>query len=225
MKSFAVLLTFAATALACSGTEHKIGGSSAPIGAGGGNTGGTGTGGSGTSGSSGTGQGGSVATGGVGGTGVGGSVATGGAAGTVGSTGGGPATGGSSGTGAGGSSSTGECTQDSDCELFAFYCTGCDCLVLAPGEAEPTCSGPGVQCFADACLNRVAVCDQGSCQVKENNCPVGQTQRNICVECGIAGGCGRMSDTCTKTCTTSADCTGFTYPGCFDGLCQMGGCI
>jgi hypothetical protein len=224
MKSFALLLTFAATALACSGTENKIGGSSAPIGEGGANTGGTGTGGSGTSGSSGTGQGGGVATGGVGGTGVGGSSTTGGAAGTVGSTGGGPATGGSSGSGTGGGPA-GECTQDSDCQLFAFYCTGCDCLVLAPGEAEPTCSGPGVQCFADACLNRSAVCDQGSCQVKENNCPVGQTQRNICVECGTAGGCSRMSDTCTKTCTTHADCTGFTYPGCVDGLCQMGGCI
>jgi hypothetical protein len=222
MKSFAVLLTFAATALACSGSENKIGGSSTPIGQGGGNTGGTGTGGSGTSGSGGTGQGGGVATGGVGGTGVGGSVTTGGAGGTVGSTGGGPAAGGSSGTGGG---PAGECTQDSDCRLFDFYCTGCDCLVLAPGEPEPTCSGPGVQCFAEACLNRVAVCEQGSCQVKENNCPVGQTQRNICVECGAAGGCSRMSDTCTKTCTTSDDCAGFTYPWCDAGLCQMGRCI
>ena len=44
-------------------------------------------------------------------------------------------------------------------------CTGCDCLALGPGDPEPKCPTPGVQCFADPCLNKAAVCAAGRCTI------------------------------------------------------------
>jgi len=63
-------------------------------------------------------------------------------------------------------SGAGACTTDGDCRLVADYCTGCDCRVLAKGDPEPTCSGPGVKCFADPCMTKTAVCDAGKCTAK-----------------------------------------------------------
>jgi len=56
-----------------------------------------------------------------------------------------------------------ECSSDGDCRLFADYCTGCDCRSLPSAEPDPTCSGPGVRCFADPCLGKAAVCVAGQC--------------------------------------------------------------
>jgi len=57
----------------------------------------------------------------------------------------------------------GTCRRDSDCNLVADYCTGCDCRAQAQGDAPLTCDGPGVQCFADACLNLQARCVHDVC--------------------------------------------------------------
>lgn len=58
------------------------------------------------------------------------------------------------------------CGVDGDCRLAADYCKGCDCRVLGPGQALPACNGPGVNCFADACLNKAARCVNGTCVVQ-----------------------------------------------------------
>lgn len=60
----------------------------------------------------------------------------------------------------------GPCKQDADCRAVSDYCTGCDCRALGPKQELPACSGPGVRCLADPCMNRVAVCVQGYCQLK-----------------------------------------------------------
>jgi hypothetical protein len=117
-----------------------------------------------------------------------------------------------------------QCRSDSDCRAFAFMCTGCDCLALGPGDPEPMCPGPGVQCFADPCLNKKAVCTGGRCAIASASaCGPGFVQQTVCLSCGIAGGCARSAD-CARTCTGPADCAG-EQTGCVQGLCQVVGCI
>lgn len=58
------------------------------------------------------------------------------------------------------------CATDTDCQVVADYCTGCDCRALASGESLPVCDGPGVRCFADPCMNHVAACVGGQCVVQ-----------------------------------------------------------
>ncbi|HEY5948467.1 MAG TPA: hypothetical protein VIV40_23380 [Kofleriaceae bacterium] len=65
-----------------------------------------------------------------------------------------------------GTSAPGACATDGDCRLVADYCTACDCRVLAKGDPEPTCTGPGVKCMADPCMTKTAVCDAGKCTAK-----------------------------------------------------------
>jgi len=59
----------------------------------------------------------------------------------------------------------GSCTTSADCRLEADYCTGCDCRALSTNQNLPACSGPGVKCFADPCMNKAAACVDGACQV------------------------------------------------------------
>jgi hypothetical protein len=84
------------------------------------------------------------------------------------------------------------CNTDADCRLFADYCTGCDCRALRQNAPNPTCSGPGVRCFADPCMNKAAVCRGGSCVVADapageacgpTTCAAGQVCCNA--SCGI----------------------------------------
>ena len=56
-----------------------------------------------------------------------------------------------------------ECKSNADCRVEADYCTGCNCLALAPNEKVPACTGPGVRCFADPCMTKTAVCSKGQC--------------------------------------------------------------
>lgn len=117
-----------------------------------------------------------------------------------------------------------QCRSDADCRAFAFMCTGCDCLALGPNDREPVCGGPGVQCFADPCLNKKAVCDAGRCRIASAPaCGSGFVSRPVCLQCGIAGGCAREA-TCARTCRQSSDCAA-EQTGCIDGLCQVQGCI
>jgi hypothetical protein len=119
----------------------------------------------------------------------------------------------------------GECKTDTDCRAFAFMCTGCDCLALSPSDPAPVCTGPGVQCFADPCLNKKAVCTAGQCVIATatSACPAGQVQKTVCLQCGIAGGCAKESN-CAQPCTTDSDCAA-TQTRCTNGLCQVQGCI
>jgi hypothetical protein len=65
----------------------------------------------------------------------------------------------------------GQCTTDADCRLFSDYCTGCDCRSLSTRDPDPTCSGPGVRCFADPCMNKTAVCVRGQCAQSSSQGP------------------------------------------------------
>jgi len=58
------------------------------------------------------------------------------------------------------------CARDADCRLEADYCTGCDCVALAPGQSVKACSGPGVRCFADPCGTKQAACQDHACVVR-----------------------------------------------------------
>jgi hypothetical protein len=58
------------------------------------------------------------------------------------------------------------CSSNADCSLKADYCTGCDCVALAPGESIKPCSGPGVRCLADPCMAKTAQCVNGTCEVR-----------------------------------------------------------
>lgn len=117
-----------------------------------------------------------------------------------------------------------QCKSDADCRASAFMCTGCDCLALGPSDPEPVCQGPGVQCFADPCLNKKAACETGRCVIASASaCGAGQVQRKVCLACGPAGGCAKESG-CAQTCTQNTDCAS-SHTGCMDGVCQVTGCI
>jgi hypothetical protein len=66
---------------------------------------------------------------------------------------------------------TTQCTVDTDCRAVADYCTGCDCRVLAASAPDPTCDGPGVKCFADPCMGKVARCEAGTCTTAAATAP------------------------------------------------------
>jgi hypothetical protein len=104
-------------------------------------------------------------------------------------------------------------------------CTGCDCLALGPGDHEPVCSGPGVQCFVDSCLNKKAVCEAGRCAIatSASTCPAGFVQKRVCLSCGLAGGCAKEAD-CARVCTQDSECAA-DLTRCTDGVCQWQGCI
>jgi hypothetical protein len=118
-----------------------------------------------------------------------------------------------------------QCRTDSDCRTVGFMCTGCDCLALGTGDPEPVCSGPGVQCFADPCLNKKAVCTAGRCAIApaSASCGAGFVQQTVCLTCGIAGGCSRTAE-CARVCTRTADCAA-EQTDCIAGVCQVVGCI
>lgn len=60
----------------------------------------------------------------------------------------------------------GYCASDADCRLEDDYCTGCDCRALSTSEQLPTCSGPGVRCFAQPCGGLTAHCDANVCTAR-----------------------------------------------------------
>lgn len=118
------------------------------------------------------------------------------------STGGKPSSGGATATGGSGTSTGGKasaaCAADSDCRAVADYCTGCDCRALGPGQTLPACTGPGVQCFADPCMGKTALCVNGSCQISK---PAGQ--------CSVSGGSCANGETC---CSGLTCCAGVPVP-------------
>ncbi len=61
---------------------------------------------------------------------------------------------------------TASCTTNEDCRLFSDYCTGCDCRALSQNDADPTCDGPGVRCFADPYGTSTATCVNGTCSLQ-----------------------------------------------------------
>ena len=64
----------------------------------------------------------------------------------------------------------GECQSDSDCKLVDDYCGACNCLAVSPSDPVNSCSNP-VNCFAQPCQNRTALCQQGQCVVQDAGRP------------------------------------------------------
>ena len=56
-----------------------------------------------------------------------------------------------------------ECQTNDDCRTFSNYCDGCSCDALAVDARDPRCRGDIVYCFAEPCMDSVAVCDSGRC--------------------------------------------------------------
>jgi len=61
------------------------------------------------------------------------------------------------------------------------------------------------------------------CRSDDDDCPGGQTKRNVCVACGPAGGCSEQSEMCVPQCQGPADCSGALI-ACVEGVCQLTGC-
>ena len=118
-----------------------------------------------------------------------------------------------------------QCRSDADCRAVAFTCSACDCLALGPSDLDPVCAGPGVACFVDPCLNRVPICNAGKCQLNTAavSCPAGEVAQQVCLQCGIAGGCAKTAS-CARPCKQDTDC-GAEQTTCTAGLCQVIGCI
>lgn len=60
------------------------------------------------------------------------------------------------------------CTSDAQCRTFSNYCDGCSCQALSDGQPDPLCAGTPVECFADPCMGKTAVCDLalGACVLR-----------------------------------------------------------
>lgn len=58
-------------------------------------------------------------------------------------------------------------------------------------------------------------------------CPADRVLREVCLECGVTGGCATTAEACALPCGAIADCPSTsTVPlTCVDGACQVGGCI
>jgi hypothetical protein len=69
----------------------------------------------------------------------------------------------------------------------------------------------------EACL---ATCEG---RPSPRSCPAERTPATICLACGLGGGCMDGGTVCAKGCSSNADCDGQLT--CFEGVCQMVGCV
>ncbi|HEY0707890.1 MAG TPA: hypothetical protein VGG33_13890 [Polyangia bacterium] len=159
-----------------------------------------------------SGQGGTLGQGGA-------AMAEAGAGGNLGSAGGSLGAAGSGGRagGQGGASGSAACKSNSDCKIAADYCTSCLCRPLGPGEEVPPCSGPGVRCFADPCLNKQAACVAGRCVAADASKPTydpcaGKACGDMCRVCPPnEPGCAETA--VVKQCDSAGKCVAGD-PGC-----------
>lgn len=145
-------------------------------------------------------------------------------------------------------STNAECPAGSACDPLSGQCK----TLPLPWAPLPACSLPfdpgpcdaliGVFTFADgACVPRTyGGCDGNgnrfvtreecllACEGRPNPypCPVARSTAEICLACGLAGGCGKSASVCAKPCESPEDCSdeGSLF-ACVEGLCQVSGCI
>lgn len=74
-------------------------------------------------------------------------------------------------------------------------------------------------------FNTRAECE-AACPLPEI-CPADRaSDKEICLACGLGGGCAESVMTCYKPCRDASECTGSSADvSCFDGACQAAGCI
>jgi hypothetical protein len=69
----------------------------------------------------------------------------------------------------------------------------------------------------------LVVVDCGSNDNSKEGCETGYVEKEICTTCGPTGGCGKVETKCALSCSESTECAPPFL--CFDGVCQVGGCI
>jgi hypothetical protein len=69
----------------------------------------------------------------------------------------------------------------------------------------------------------------GTCvgQPPPGACPPNRVEREICFACGPAGGCAKKGTVCALVCDSAADASVCepALPTCYQGVCQVTGCI
>lgn len=112
-----------------------------------------------------------------------------------------------------------------------------------PFEAGPCEAAIGVYAFVDgACVPRTYGGCQGNgnrfstleeCTAKcggspaSGECPPNRVSREICLSCGLAGGCAKTATTCALVCDADAGSAVCADAGfsCYQGVCQAAFCI
>jgi hypothetical protein len=127
------------------------------------------------------------------------------------------------------------CGNDGHCEVRKKAVSRC----FLPFDPGPCDAAMRVFAFVDgACVERtyggcggndnrfwtkeecMATCEG---RPDPNGCPPDRVFRNICLECGPAGGCGKQADVCAKVCSADSQCDGPLWH-CREGACEVGGC-
>jgi hypothetical protein len=83
------------------------------------------------------------------------------------------------------------------------------------------CMGNGTRCATlEECL---ATCAGG----QTGECPPDRVSREICLSCGLAGGCAKKATTCALVCDPDAGSAACADVGlsCYQGVCQAAFCI
>lgn len=141
-----------------------------------------------------------------------------------------------------------ECPPGAACDRVNGHCAALPFgWVPLPACSLPFDSGPcdaliHVFAFVDgACVQQT----YGGCQGNDNRfstreecllacqgrpdpypCPGDRSAAEICLACGVAGGCAKSAAVCAKPCEREQDCSdeGALF-ACVDGWCQVSGCI
>ncbi|HEY3495462.1 MAG TPA: BPTI/Kunitz domain-containing protein [Polyangiaceae bacterium] len=142
------------------------------------------------------------------------------------------------------------CTEDSHCPRGTSSCDRVTGRCATPRAPAPRCLLPFDAGPCDAAIPAVAFIDgecrpttYGGCEGNDNRfesfescrafcqgmpaeteCPKGHVTKTICTACGAGGGCRSRVEVCAQPCTESTECDS-PFFGCFDGVCQAGGCI
>jgi hypothetical protein len=124
------------------------------------------------------------------------------------------------------------CTSDADCRVFSDYCTGCDCRTLGINESDPVCSGAGVQCLVDPCLNKAATCQAGRCALTAPPPPASCRSSAECDAtkfcttetgaCSSPPGCGAPNTACPAICYGTCQPRASKGPTCGTKICATG---
>lgn len=109
------------------------------------------------------------------------------------------------------------------------------CFAAIPVFAYDAAKGACVKQIWGGCggngnrFDTLAMCEEtcGGADEEPGECPPNSKRAEVCLACGLAGGCGEIAVTCALVCDKHEDCKGGEgFPkGCYNGVCQVFGCI